>query len=160
MVSLSFATLSRCDETTTDGKNMTICGRQVVDPQGGTTGSTTTKRKQEKYAVVDCRQRNDNTIKDVTPFPDQDQIRMDVAQAKYHSKIDLSNAYKQIRVEPDDVHKTAFATVFGTHKSNVMQQGDCNGPTTFQRLVTMIFHDVLGIYVHVYLMTYLYSALI
>jgi hypothetical protein len=28
--------------------------------------------------VVDCRQRNDNTIKDVTPFPDQDQIRMDV----------------------------------------------------------------------------------
>jgi len=29
--------------------------------------------------VVDCRQRNDNTVKDVTLFPDQDQIRMDVA---------------------------------------------------------------------------------
>ena len=29
--------------------------------------------------VVDCCQRNDNTVKDVTLFPDQDQIRMDVA---------------------------------------------------------------------------------
>ena len=29
--------------------------------------------------VIDCRKRNDNTVKDVTPFPDQDQIWMDVA---------------------------------------------------------------------------------
>ena len=43
--------------------------------------------------VVDCRQRNDNTVKDVTPLPDQDQIRMDVARARHRSKSDLSNAY-------------------------------------------------------------------
>ena len=79
------------------------------------------KKSGKLRTVVDCRQRNDNTVKDVTPFPDQDQIRMDVARAKYRSKIDLSNAYEQIRVEPDDVRKTAFATVFGTHESNVMQ---------------------------------------
>src|ERR1700742_1815657 len=29
--------------------------------------------------VIDCRKRNDNTVKDMTPFPDQDQIRLDVA---------------------------------------------------------------------------------
>jgi len=91
------------------------------------------KKTGKLRTVVDCRQRNDNTIKDVTPFPDQDQIQMDVARAPYRSKIDLSNAYEQVRIEPEDVNKTAFATVYGTHESNVMQQGDCNGPATFQR---------------------------
>jgi hypothetical protein len=76
---------------------------------------------------------------------------MDVARAKYCSKIDLSNAYEQIRIEPEDVHKTRFASVFGTHESNVMQQGDCNAPGTFQRLMTVIFRDAIGIRVHVYL---------
>ena len=97
------------------------------------------KKSGKLRTVVDCRQRNDNTVKDVTPFPDQDQIRMDVARARFRSKIDLSNAYEQVRIEPEDVHKTGFATVFGTHESNVMQQGDCNAPGTFQRLMTVIF---------------------
>jgi hypothetical protein len=89
------------------------------------------KKSGKLRTVMDCRQRNDNTHKDVTPFPDQDQIRMDVARAKYRSKIDLSNAYEQVRIDPGDVHKTAFSTVFGTYESNVMQQGDCNAPATF-----------------------------
>ena len=101
--------------------------------------------------VVDCCQRNENTVKDVTPFPDQDQIRMDVARAKFRSKIDLSNAYEQIRIEPEDVHKTGFAMVCGTFESNVMQPGDCNGPSTFQRLMTVIFRNEIGVFVHVYL---------
>jgi hypothetical protein len=42
--------------------------------------------------AIDCRQRNDNTVKDVTPLPDQDQIRLDVARAKVRSKIDFSDA--------------------------------------------------------------------
>jgi len=109
------------------------------------------KKTGKLRTVVDCRQRNDNTIKDVTPFPDQDQIRMDVARAKYRSKIDLSNAYEQVRIEPDDVHKTAFATVFGTCESNVMQQGDCNAPATFQRLMTSIFRDAIGKFAHIYM---------
>lgn len=101
--------------------------------------------------VIDCRKRNDNTVKDVTPFPDQEQIRMDVARAPVRSKIDLSDAYEQIRIEPTDVPKTAFATVYGTMLSNVLQQGDCNGPATFQRLMTHVFRKHIGIFVHVYL---------
>jgi hypothetical protein len=109
------------------------------------------KKTGKLRTVVDCRQRNDNTVKDVTPFPDQDQIRMDVARATFRSKIDLSNAYEQVRIEPDDVPKTAFATVFGTFESNVMQQGDCNAPATFQRLMVEIFRDAIGTRVHAYL---------
>lgn len=75
----------------------------------------------------------------------------DVVRAKYRSKIDLADAYGQIRVEQKDVPKTAFATIYGTYVSNIMQQGDCNAPATFQRLMTYIFRDVIGVCIHVYL---------
>lgn len=78
------------------------------------------KRDTGIRTVVDCRKRNTNTIKDVTPFPDQEQICMDVAKAPIRSKIDLSDAYEQIRIDPSDVWKTAFATVYGTMLSNVL----------------------------------------
>ncbi|KAG6871159.1 hypothetical protein C0992_011603, partial [Termitomyces sp. T32_za158] len=45
--------------------------------------------------ALDARQRNDNTVKDVTPLPDQEVIREDVARAKFRSKIDLTDAYEQ-----------------------------------------------------------------
>ena len=76
---------------------------------------------------------------------------MDVAQAKYRSKIDLSDAYKQVRIIAQDIWKTAFATLYGTFISNVMQQGDCNAPATFQRLMTTVFWDYIGRFVHIYL---------
>ena len=63
------------------------------------------KKSGKLRTVIDCRQRNDNTVRDVTPLPDQDQIRMDVARGTVRSKIDLSNAYEQVRVVPEDVHK-------------------------------------------------------
>ena len=94
--------------------------------------------------------RNDNMVKDVTPFPDQDQIRMDVARVKYHSKINLLNTYEQVRIELEDIWKTAFAIIYGTYISLVMQQGDCNAPATFQHLMTVIFGDHIGCFIYVY----------
>lgn len=109
------------------------------------------KKSGKLRTVVDARKRNDNTVKDVTPFPDQDQIRMDVARAKYRTKIDMSDAYEQVRIITKDIWKTAFATVLGTAVSQVMQQGDCNAPATFQRLMTWIFRKYIGTWLHVYL---------
>ncbi|KAL7277449.1 hypothetical protein ACG7TL_009311 [Trametes sanguinea] len=109
------------------------------------------KKDGKLRTVVDARQRNSNTVHDLTPFPDQDLIRMDVARAKYRSKIDISDAYEQVRIVVEDVWKTAFATPFGTFVSEVMQQGDTNAPSTFQRLMTAIFRDCIGRFVHVYL---------
>ena len=109
------------------------------------------KKNSKLRTIVDCRQRNDNTVKDITPFPNQDRIRMDVARAKYHSKFDLSNAYEKVRVESDDVWKMVFTTIFGTFVSQVMQQGDCNAPATFQHLMMVTFHDPLGRFIHAYL---------
>ena len=116
------------------------------------------KKSGDIRTVFDLRPRNDNTVKDVTPFPDQDTIRNDIARARCKSKADLSNAYEQVRNEPDHVDRTAFATINGTYVSEVMQQGDCNAPSTFQRLMTHIFRDYIGRFVHVYLDDiYIYS---
>jgi hypothetical protein len=109
------------------------------------------KKNGKLRTAIDCRKRNDNTVKDVTPFPDQDQIRLDVARAKVRSKIDFSDAYEQVLTIPEDVWKSAFATIYGTYVSHTMQIGDCNAPATFQRVMTMIFRDFIGVFLHVYL---------
>lgn len=62
-----------------------------------------------------------------------------VAQAKFQSKIDLLSTYKQLRVELADVWKTTFVMIYGVYVSNVLQQGDCNGPLSFQRLMNWVF---------------------
>ena len=89
--------------------------------------------------------------KDVSPFPDQDTIRHDIAHALYRSKLDMLEAYKKIHVRPEDILKMAFTTIFGTFMSLVMQQGDCNVPSTFQRLMTVVFREYITQFVHVYL---------
>jgi hypothetical protein len=109
------------------------------------------KDKEKLRTVIDLRKRNNNTVKDLTPFPDQDEIREAVARGKYRSKLDMTSAYEQIQVNLDHVTKTAFQTVFGTFYSNVMHQGDCNTPSTFQRLMMRLFRSHIGRGIYVYL---------
>ena len=101
--------------------------------------------------VFDLRQQNENTWKGITPFPDQDTIHHDIAQAKFRFKLDMTEAYEQMCIRPEDVCKTTFSTIFGTFQSQVMQMGDCNAPSTFQQLMTAIFQEFLRRFVHVYL---------
>ena len=67
--------------------------------------------------VFDLRQQNENTWKDVTPFPDQDTIHHDIARAKFRSKLDMTEAYVQMHIRPEDVGKTTFSTIFGAFQS-------------------------------------------
>ena len=82
--------------------------------------------------VINGRLRNDNTIVDVMPMPDQETIRSNLARARFCSKIDLSDTYEQIRIRSEHKPHTVFATIYGNMISRVMQQGDKNCPTTFQ----------------------------
>jgi hypothetical protein len=41
------------------------------------------KKNSMLHTVFDLREQNKNTVKDVTPFPDQDIIRDDIARAAY-----------------------------------------------------------------------------
>ena len=96
------------------------------------------KKMNKLRTVINGWQWNDNTIKDITPLPDQDIIHLDVARVKIHSKIYLLDVYKQVHIVLSEVHKTAFTTIYGMFMSNIMQQGNCNAPSTFQQAGNMI----------------------
>ena len=108
------------------------------------------KKSRAIRMVIDTRQRHENTILDVTPLPDQEAVRNDVACANFHMKIDLSDAFEQICVQPEHEAHTVFATIYGNMYSRTMQQGDKNCPVTFQRLMNSTFADMIGIFIHCY----------
>ena len=89
--------------------------------------------------MFNLQQQNENMWKDVIPFPDQDAIHHDIVRATFRSKLDMTEAYEQMCIRPEDVRKTTFSTIFSTFQSQVMQMGDCNAPSTFQQLMTAIF---------------------
>jgi hypothetical protein len=101
--------------------------------------------------LVDLRFRNDNTVADHEQIPNQETILNAVAKGRYRSKIDLSDAYFQTRVHPDDVKYNTIKTPFGGFTSQVMMQGDMNAPATFVRAMADLFHDELGKNIWVYI---------
>jgi hypothetical protein len=79
------------------------------------------------------------------------QIHLDVTGMKIWSKIDFLDAYNQVWTVPKDVYKNAFAMIYNTYVSHIMQIGNCNAPAMFQHIMTMIFWDYIGIFMHAYL---------
>ena len=102
--------------------------------------------------VIDLKERNRYTIRDSTPIPNQPIIRNDVVSHPFRSKIDTSNAYYQIIVEPaDEIKNSITAGQFGTFQVKVMLQGDYNAPATMMRIMNTILSPYLGKFVWVYL---------
>ncbi|KAE8237764.1 hypothetical protein A4X06_0g9118, partial [Tilletia controversa] len=94
--------------------------------------------------VSDLRQRNANTVKDQYAPPDQATIRNAVCRTIQRdggvcTALDFPDGYHQVRVDPDDVPKTATRTPIGVILRLVMQQGDTNAGATFQRNMDISF---------------------
>ena len=99
----------------------------------------------------DLRFRNDNTQADHTQIPEQNTILNTVARARFPSKIDLTDAYFQTRVHPDDMKYNTIKTPFGGLTTQVMMQGDLNAPGTFVRSMEDLFHHELSKNIWVYI---------
>ncbi len=82
------------------------------------------------------------------PMTDMHFIMDSLMRNKYQLKINMTDAYEQIHVEMDCVLLMAFATPWGTYVSNVLQQGDCNGPSTVQRVVSWALREEIGLAIH------------
>lgn len=91
------------------------------------------------------------TKRNNAPPPRPDEMFDGLGDASFFSKLDLKTGFHHIRVNPDDVEKTAFNTKYGQFEYLVMPMGLCNAPATFQTLMNRIFRDCIDVFMVVYM---------
>ena len=101
--------------------------------------------------TCDYRGLNGLTVKQSYPLPTCDTIFEQLAGAKYFSKMDAFKGFHQLRMRAGDEYKTAFTTRYGLWEWLVMPMGLQGAPSTFQRAMNTLFHDLLDAGVMVYL---------
>lgn len=86
--------------------------------------------------VIDYRGLNKITQKSGSPLPTIPELLDRLQGAKWFTGCDLNQAFHQVRIADEDVHKTAFRTRFGQYEYLVMPFGLTGAPSTFQRLIS------------------------
>jgi hypothetical protein len=81
------------------------------------------------------------TIKNKYPLPRIDDLFDQLKGAKYFSKIDLRSGYYQLKIQSEDMLKTALVTRYGQYEFTVMPFGLTNAPTYFMNLINKVFME-------------------
>jgi hypothetical protein len=102
---------------------------------------------------IDFRNLNRATPKDEYPMPIADMLINDASGHKVLSFLDGNIGYNQIFMPEEDIYKTTFrcSGFFGLFEWVVMTFGLKNTGATYQWDMNLIFHELLGIIVEVYI---------
>nr|GEY45229.1 reverse transcriptase domain-containing protein [Tanacetum cinerariifolium] len=92
---------------------------------------------------IDYQKLNEATRKDHFPLLFMDQMLERLAGNEYYCFLDGFFGYFKIPIDPRDQEKTTFTCPYGTFAYRRMPFGLCNAPSTFQRCMLAIFHDMV-----------------
>ena len=109
------------------------------------------KKTGEMRMCVDYRAVNKLTTRNNHPLPRIDECLDRLKGASHFSSLDLKSGYHQVRINPEDVPKTAFNTRYGQFEFLVLPFGLTNAPPTFQSLMNRVLGDCLDKFALVYL---------
>ena len=92
--------------------------------------------------VGDYRALNKRTERDTYPLPFLQNFSAELGGKKIFSKIDLKDAFYQIKINPTDVPKTTITTPFGAYSYRRMNFGLSGASQTFQRFINSVLWDL------------------
>ena len=93
------------------------------------------------WFVVDYRGLNTVMAGDGYPIPSVSNVLDALSGGKKFAKLDLTSGYWQVLVNPDHVHKTAFATDLGLYEFLRMPYGLKTALQTFQCILNSVLAD-------------------
>ena len=99
---------------------------------------------------VNYRRLNAIIKKDYYLIPLIEETLAQLESAKYFTKIDVRQAFYQIRMSEDPEELTTFLTRFGTFKYLIMPFSVCNGLASWQHLINDTLFDFLYRFVQVH----------
>jgi len=92
---------------------------------------------------VDYWDLNRASPKDNFPLPHIDILVDNTKIFSLFLFMDGFSGYNQIKMEPEDMEKTTFVTLWGTLCYKVMSFGFKNARATYQRAMVALFHDMM-----------------
>ncbi|GJR96690.1 putative reverse transcriptase domain-containing protein [Tanacetum coccineum] len=110
------------------------------------------KKKDRSFRMyIDYRELNRLTVKNRYPLLRIDDLFDQLQGSRVYSKIDLRSGYHQLRVQEEDIPKTAFRTRYGYYEFQVMSFGLTNAPAVFMDLMNRVCKLYLDRFVIVFI---------
>nr|GEV06472.1 hypothetical protein [Tanacetum cinerariifolium] len=103
------------------------------------------------WTCIDYRELNKLTVKNQYPLPRINDLFDQLQGLKVYSKIDLRSGYHQLRVQEENILKTAFRTRYDHYEFQVMSFGLTNASAIFMDLINQVCKPYLDKFMIVFI---------